>query len=172
MDNNVIISIILHGCELARKLEGSLSSMVDEPTSIFESCSEIIKTFMAAQEKLNNHHNHTSLYFDQHSLTIGEDLMCGTTASTEEWLRPSIYSHGTMDQHIIIMESHGHEHDDLTSKMISTMPSERNQVACVGGSDAVEGPGKFQMGQSSGSSRPDSSPIKQRRRYVRRESTF
>lgn len=165
MDNDDIISIISHGCELARKLEGSLPNMMYQPSSISESCSEIIRAFMAAQEKLSDHHDHPSLFSDQHHLLIGGEMSIKNVLVMKEWLLKSSgysYSQG-MDQRM--MECQGHEHKGATAKMITSMLNEQNQVACVGGSDAVRGSEKFQTGQSSGSSRPaDSSSIKQRRR--------
>uniref|UniRef100_A0A7N0UFB5 WRKY domain-containing protein n=1 Tax=Kalanchoe fedtschenkoi TaxID=63787 RepID=A0A7N0UFB5_KALFE len=153
--DDAVISMILRGCELARRLEASLPSMA--VASLTESCGEIIRAFAAAREKLSGYQQASA--FD----------------NREEWLMRSGYGRGIiMDQHVM-MQSHDDERD-LHVNMEAGQGASRvpDQPAAVAGPSAsraaVGGSGSFQAGQHvsrSSTSRPRRNERRDGRRTVR-----
>ncbi|KAK8669934.1 hypothetical protein V6N13_104701 [Hibiscus sabdariffa] len=69
------LSLILHGCKLARHLEARLGDLGNQPEILSKSCDDIINIFTAAKQGLNNAHPQ-----DPYLFTHGQP-------SQQEWLR-------------------------------------------------------------------------------------
>ncbi|GMI73215.1 WRKY DNA-binding protein 55, WRKY DNA-BINDING PROTEIN 55 [Hibiscus trionum] len=54
MDPRHALSLILHGCRLAKDLEARLGDLANQPETLSRSCDDIISMFAGAKERLNN----------------------------------------------------------------------------------------------------------------------
>lgn len=93
-----IFSLILNGCKLAKDLEANLPNIANQPETISRSCDEIIKSFYAAKERLNDAHHHqapAALFYPPaaaaetlfHEQQQQQQII---DASLQEWLRSSV----------------------------------------------------------------------------------
>ncbi|XP_050155836.1 WRKY transcription factor 55-like [Malus sylvestris] len=79
-----IISLILHGCELARELGETLPNLATQPDSLFNSLEKITKIFGSAKERVLHSQDSSSSSYLHNTLTL-EHQQIGT--SVEQWLR-------------------------------------------------------------------------------------
>lgn len=87
------ISLILHGCKLAKDLELSLANSASQPETLSK-CEEIIRVFANARERLHVHQLGTTLYPHPMLFREPQDLQQqqNTDPILQEWLGTSCTS--------------------------------------------------------------------------------
>ncbi|CAK7339995.1 unnamed protein product [Dovyalis caffra] len=99
------ISLILHGCRLAKDLELNLANLANQPEILSNSCEQIIRAFIDARERLNVHQQDATSY----PRYMGQQLQQqqNIDPSVQEWLRTSCTS---------AMETLFHQTQDLMAE--------------------------------------------------------
>ncbi|KAK8514391.1 hypothetical protein V6N13_063282 [Hibiscus sabdariffa] len=85
------LSLILHGCRLAKDLEERLGDLANQPETLSRSCDDIIHMFAGARERLNNAHPQDPSLFPQQQQT---------DPSLQEWL-----NYGVITQAMDVIQS-------------------------------------------------------------------
>ncbi|XP_040999647.1 WRKY transcription factor 55-like [Juglans microcarpa x Juglans regia] len=86
-----IVSLIRHGCKVARELESNLPKLADHPNMLSKSCDEIIKAFGTAKERLYTQDSSTA-HDPGHMYLLREpqeSQQPKIEASLQGWLRSS-----------------------------------------------------------------------------------
>lgn len=85
------ISLILHGCKLAKDLELNLANLASQPEKFSRSCEDIIRVFINARERLNVHQQDTTSYTHHMLFREPRELQQqqNIDPSLQEWLRTS-----------------------------------------------------------------------------------
>ncbi|KAF9670392.1 hypothetical protein SADUNF_Sadunf13G0063500 [Salix dunnii] len=88
------ISLILHGCKLAKDLELNVANLANQPEALSKLCEDIIRVFINARERLNVHQQETTSY--THHLLFREpqelQQQQNIDPSVQEWLKTSCTS--------------------------------------------------------------------------------
>ncbi|KAL5706869.1 WRKY Transcription Factor [Ranunculus cassubicifolius] len=83
------VSLISHGCSLARNLEINLPQLSNQPNALLNYCEEITKVFLLANERLNQQ---PTFSFNQHLSVFNESLESRPNeleVAVHEWLKSS-----------------------------------------------------------------------------------
>jgi hypothetical protein len=92
------ISLILHGCKLAKDLELNLANSATQPETLSRSCEEIIRVFANAKERLHVHQLGTTFYPHPMLFREPQDLQQQQNIDPilQEWLGTSCTSAETL----------------------------------------------------------------------------
>lgn len=121
-----IISLILHGCELARELGETLPNLATQPNSLFNSLEEITKIFGSAKERVLHSQDSSSSSYLHNTLTL-EHQQNGI--SVEQWLRSNPQAMDIIQTQLVA---------DQNEAKISGGIDIRGSEAAVRGSQAVD----------------------------------
>ncbi|KAL9379622.1 hypothetical protein Peur_028104 [Populus x canadensis] len=155
------ISLILHGCKLARDLELNLANLASQPEIFSKSCEDIIRVFINARERLNVHQQDTTSYTHHMLFREPRELQQqqNIDPSLQEWLRtgcPSAMETLFHQSQVLVPEKTQMGSGDF----VNELGSRSDHVHAIDASD----PGR---GASSSSQRPRRRKDDAERRTVR-----
>ncbi|GMI86175.1 hypothetical protein HRI_002286800 [Hibiscus trionum] len=85
MDPELALSLILHGCRIAKDLEARLGDLANQPETLSNTCDDIVNIFTTAKEGLNNAHPQAPYLFHHHQPQPSQQMR--TDPCLQEWLK-------------------------------------------------------------------------------------